>query len=131
MPLRLYLIFMVLGTILCWTAWGVVLMNIDPTISGWVGLSFFYISLFLALVGTVSIIGFMIHKSIFKDTEIVFRHVRKTFRQSIILAILVLVCLELLRIGWLYWWNALLLILFGLTIEGIIFSKRKFSNVEL
>ena len=122
---------MTFGTLLCWAAWGMVITNIDPTTSGWIGLGFFYGSLFLGLVGTASVVGFLIRKSIYKDTELVFRQLRRTFRQSIILGVLVIICMELLRREWLYWWSAVLLMLLGLTIEGMIFTKRKFSTIEI
>lgn len=131
MSLRFYLAFMTFGTILCWTAWVVVVNSIDPVMAGLLGLIFFYLSLFLALIGTASVMGFLIRKSIYKDSEIIFRQVKRTFRQSIILALLTIICLEFLRREWFHWWNALILILLGLTIEGLIFTKRKFSNVEL
>lgn len=131
MSLRLYLIFMIFGTVLCWAAWGVVIHNIDPATAGLLGLSFFYLSLFLALVGSASVVGFVVKMSMLKDNDVIFRHTKRNFRQSIIFALLVTLCLGLLRSGWLHWWSAVLIVLLGLTIEGMFFSKRKFSNIEV
>ena len=128
MTLRYYLILMGIGTLLCWLAWGFVIWSIDPETTGLLGASFFYSTFFMAMVGTFSVIGFMIRQRIFKNDDIVFRQVKRTFRQSMILASLLIGTLILLHVGLLRWWNGVLLILFGLVIEGIIFTNRKFSN---
>jgi hypothetical protein len=122
---------MVAGTVLCWCAWAIVVGNIDPTTSGLLGILFFYFSLFLALIGTVSIVNLLFHKIVIKQTEVVLQKIKMIFRQSIIFSILVIICLEFLHQGWLRWWSALILLLLGLTIEGMIFTKKKWQSVTV
>jgi len=119
---------MSIGTIICWVAWFFVLTGLDPNAAGFLGFLFFYTSLFLALIGTFSVIGFMIRRKILKDDELVFRHVKKTFRQGILLAALVLIVLFLLQIQLLTWWVAILLAVLYAVVEGIIFTNRKYNN---
>lgn len=128
MSLRLYLFLMSLGTLLCWIAWFFVLINISPSGAGLHGLFAFYISLFLAVVGTFSVIGFAVRRAIIKNDEVVFRHVRHTFRQSVLLATILTILLILLSKQLLFWWNAVILAVFFLFIELIVFTNQKHSN---
>lgn len=128
MTLRLYLILMSIGALVCWLAWFFVLGNVDPTQSGFFGLLFFYTSLFLALTGTFSVVAFLIKKIILKNDEIVFHHVKSTFRQGMLAAGTIILGLILLQMKLLAWWNGILLILLFAVIEGIIFTNRKYSN---
>ncbi len=131
MTLRHYLILMSLGAFICWLAWFFVLGSIDPTQAQFFGFLFFYLSLFLALTGTISVIGFLIKKIILKDDQVVFHHVKSTFRQGTLTALLIIFGLILLQIKLLAWWSAILLVLLFTTIEGIIFTSRKYNNRDL
>lgn len=112
MNLRQYLITMVFSTLLCWAAWVFVILNIDPFETGFVGFVFFYISLFLALIGTISLIIFGIYR-VFGSREMpLFRHVRMSFRTACILSILAL--------GGLYLQSLSVLSLFNTLIFGTI-----------
>lgn len=128
MTLRFYLILMSVGALICWLAWVFVLGNIDPEQAGFFGFLFFYASLFLALAGTFSVIGFLIKKIILKDDQIVFHHVKSTFRQGMLTATVIVAGLILLQTKLLTWWNAVLLVLLFAMIEGIIFTSRKYNN---
>lgn len=128
MTLRAYLTLMALGTVFSWIIWIMVLFNISPVAGGFIGLVAFYLSLFMAILGTFSVIGFLIRRAIVKDDEIVFRHVRHTFRQSLLVATATVLILFLLSKGLLFLWNAAILVVFFIFIEIIIFSNRKHSN---
>ncbi|HLC69676.1 MAG TPA: hypothetical protein VJH75_01365 [Patescibacteria group bacterium] len=125
MTLRQYLILMSLGTVACAIAWLFIVFSIDPTQAGVIGLTFFYISLFLTLLGAFSVIGFLLRRKLVYDEVAVFRHVRRTFRQSIIFSLFFICVLLLLQKQWFNWWNLALLIFLVLVTEGIIFSNRK------
>ncbi len=128
MNLKRYLTFMSIGTVLCWIAWGSIVYSLDPTAGGAFAIIFFYSSLFLAVLGTVSVAGFFGRWLLIKHDEVVFRHVRRTFRQAIIAATLVDLTLILLHAGLLRWWNSLLLILLGFLVEAVFFTNRKYRN---
>ena len=128
MTLKQYFTVMILGSILCWATWWIVILNIDPFQDTGLGLSFFYISLFLALLGTLSIFAFIIRK-LFSRMELpMFRFVQKSFRDSLILSILLISLLYLQGINYLRWWNG------GVLIVAIIFylifawSTKKQTN---
>ncbi len=128
MTLRAYLILMSVGALICWLAWFFVLGSIEPAQAGFFGFLFFYSSLFLALAGTFSVIGFLVKKIILKDDQIVFHHVKSTFRQGMLVAGIIIFGLILLQTKLLTWWNGILLILLFAAIEGIIFTNRKYNN---
>lgn len=130
MTLRQYLILMTVGTLICWSAWIFVILNIDPNQAGTIGMVFFYASLFLALVGTFSVIGFLIKRVLLKNDEVIFHHVKRTFRQGIIISSTLIVLLGLRQARLLEWWNSILIILLLIVVEGIIFTNRKHSNTD-
>lgn len=129
MSLKQYLLIMTFGTLLCWLAWVFVILKVSPYDGGLIGLISFYLSLFLAIIGTFSVFGFMIRSIILKDDEAVFRHVKHTFRQSIFVALVIVMMLVMLSRGWLYWWNAIILIMFFVFIEAYFFSTNK--NIQV
>src|SRR3990167_2276274 len=128
MTLRQYLILMSVGAAICWMAWIFVLGSTDPTQAGFFGFLFFYSSLFLALAGTFSVIGFLIKKIILKNDQAVFHHVKSTFRQGMLAATAIILGLILLQTKLLTWWDAILLITLFAAVEGIIFTNRKYNN---
>ncbi len=130
MNLKQYLILMSLGTIVCWSVWFIVLGNVDPTDSGWLGFAFFYLSLFLSLAGTFSVIGFFVKQKFSKNDTVIFKHVRHAFRQGILLSILLIISLLLLQLELLNWLTGILLVVLFLILESILLSARKFRNKD-
>ncbi|MBU0545988.1 hypothetical protein KKA13_01910 [Patescibacteria group bacterium] len=130
MTLRQYLILMTIGTFLCAFCWVFVMFSFDPTRSGMLGLLFFYISLFFTLVGAFSVLGFLLRRIVIRDDEIIFRHVRRTFRQAVFISCFAITVLLFLQFRLLNWWVAIILGLMYAILEGIIFTNRKHSNAD-
>jgi len=130
MTLRQYLVLMGVGTLLCWGILGFILLTVDPLTAGITGMIFFYLSLFLALVGTFSVLVFLVRRMFDKNEEVIFRHVRKTFRQSVTIALFVILVLFLQQKQLLTWWNGLLLVIIFIALEGIVFTNRKHNNQD-
>lgn len=128
MTLKQYLIFMSFATGLCWIAWFFVILSTDPHQATFVIFLFFYLSLFLSIIGTFSVLGFLLKKLIIKKDEIIFRHVKRTFRQSILISVFLILILLLRQIDLLTWWNLMLLFFLFIIIESFIFTNRKYSN---
>ncbi len=121
---------MSLGTVICWVTWCFIIFTLDPSNAGSLGMVFFYLSLFLALIGTFSVIIFLTRRLIVKNDEVIFRHVKKTFRQSVIVAALLIFALYLLQLHLLTWWNGILLITLFVFLEAVIFTNRRYSNKD-
>ncbi|MFH1789468.1 MAG: hypothetical protein ABH832_00105 [bacterium] len=128
MTLRQYLIIMAGGTAVCWTVWFLILRNIDPAESKIIAFMLFYSSLFLALTGTISIIGFLIKKRISKNDIVVFHHIKRTFKQAILISSIILVALALLQLELLTLLTGLLIVATFIILESIILTGRKFKN---
>lgn len=130
MTLKQYLFLMSVGTLICWAAWFFIVKSVDPYGAGILEFVFFYASLFLAFLGTFSVIGFMIRQRLVKSDEIVFHHIKRTFRRGALLSLLIIILLLMLQINVLTWWNSLLLIILFFVCESIFFTQRKFSNLD-
>ena len=114
MSLRTYLIIMILATLLCWAGFGMVAWSVNPEVTNWVGFLLFYLSLFLAIVGTTAIIGFVI-RFIGLRRELASNSVITAFRQSFLFAFFITAILFLLAHNLFSWLNAGLLII-GLSV---------------
>lgn len=123
MTLRQYLVLMTVGAVFCWTIWVSVLYLIDPTAAGFLGFAFFYLSLFLALAGSLSVLGLLLRMKFGKEGA-VFKTVMTSFRQATLLSLLVIGSLILKSQGVLTWWNTIFLIL-ALTILEFFFMSYK------
>lgn len=123
MSLKKYLISISVTTLFAWVSWVTVLFYIDPA-SGWLAHVLFHGSLFLAVLGTFSLIGFYIRVRT-RTTEAIFRHIGISFRQGVMLAVLVIGSLVLMGAGLYSWWSAGLYILFLIILELFFLSHAK------
>lgn len=102
MTLKQYLILMFAASLLCWGGFVAVIVGVDPMVGGPVAVVLFYVSLALALVGTLASIGTYVRAR--RDpTEYAHLQVTRSFRQALILAALVVIALVLQsrnRLGW-------------------------------
>lgn len=125
MTLRQYLTIMTAGTILCWISWILVLFNVDPFTSGVSGFLFFYLTLFLALLGTVSIISYVVRSYVSDALTPMFRHVKKSFRDGAFGASAAILALSLMSTGLLRLWNLGLFAVIVLFVILFIVSARR------
>lgn len=123
MNLRSYLLGMFLSTIVCWVAFGLILYYVNPYNSGPLGLIAFYVSLFFASVGTLTLIGFYL-RVWFSKNEVLFAHVNPSFRQAILLSIILVGSLVLQGFGLLTWWDGALFVLAIVLLEFYFISRK-------
>ncbi len=124
MTLRQYLILMGVGTAIAWGCFWLVLNYLNPETAGAVGFTLFYLSLFLGLTGTITLLGFTWRYFQHRD-EVLFRHVTASFRQATFLALTVVVGLFLQSQGQLSWWNLILLVVGVTCLELFLLSVRR------
>ena len=125
MTLRRYLITMAFTTLVCWGSFVIVLYKVDPETGGTIGLLLFFISLFFALWGTLSLLGFII-RFFLKKNAVPFQFIGISLRQALWFAILVTLTLFLVSQELLEWWMSIILII-GLTILEGFFLARSFE----
>lgn len=100
---------MVTATVLCSLALVFVMYSVDPTSATSWGMALFYLSLFLSLFGLFSLVVFAIESLFARRDAVVFRTVRKSFRQGVLFATLVTIVFMLAHAKMLEWWSVLLL----------------------
>lgn len=115
------------ATLISWIAWLVVLFYINPVESGVIGFVFFYVSMFFALIGTFSLIGFF-GRVWFTKEPIIFRHLGISTRQSLWFAILIVGTLLLQSADLYRWWSISLLIIFLTLLEFFFLSRKVVSR---
>lgn len=123
MTLRRCFVLILLSTFLCWLSWGVVVLYIDPEETNSLGFFLFYLALLLSLIGTLTLLGFLIRIKFSK--ELVSKKMTASFRQAIWLSFLVIAFISFKGLGLLRWWNILLLILVLTFLEMFFISYRK------
>ncbi|HNU95894.1 MAG TPA: hypothetical protein PKH95_00605 [Candidatus Magasanikbacteria bacterium] len=125
MNLKEYLFSIGLGSALCFTICILVILNFDPTVNATLPLIFFFSSLFMGLLGGFSFIAILTKKIKYKEDEIVFRQIKKIFRQALFFACLIMGILYLAKEELLTWLTFVLIVFFYLTFEGIIFTRKE------
>lgn len=123
MPLVHYLIILMLGTLVSWGAWYTVIITVSPQQAGIWGFILFYASITCALVGTFSLLGFLIRMVLLRQ-ELMFHKVAISFRQALFFAILIDCVLVLQSYRLLTWYNLVFLVLILTVAELFIISKR-------
>lgn len=100
---------MIIATLLCWTAWVFVLLNVDPFYANALGFSFFYLGLFLSLVGTFSTGLFFAYRFFSGRDWPLFKFVRRSFNEATVLSGFLVFSLFLRGQGYLNFWNGIIL----------------------
>ncbi len=121
---------MLLATIFCWIAWWFVISNVDPFQGDGLGFFFFYLSLFLAILGTLSLLTFVVRKILSRQNLPMFRYVQKSFRDAIFIALLVVLLLFLQAQGYLHWWNLGIFAVGLLLLLALVFTTKKQQTTD-
>lgn len=108
MTLRFYLVVMLAAATVCWSIFVFILFSVDPCATNLIGFFLFYSSLFLSLVGSSAIMGFVVRFAFFRQI-LAFRSVKEAFRQSFLFSFLVIAVLFLLSKGLFSWLNLMFL----------------------
>jgi len=127
MSLKKYLLVMIAITLFAWLLNGLVILNVNPFTTNWLGFTLFYATIFLALLATAAVVVFAVRFLRHRDQP-AFQLVRESFRQSFFFAFLVAAAFFLLSKRMLSWLNLALLILALSVLEFIFLNKKKFSS---
>lgn len=124
MGIKSYSATILLGTLIFWGAWFAITVKTNPEAIGAVGFAMFYGALFMALVGTFSLVGLALRK-IFMKNELSTNSVSVSFRQSFSFALLIVLSLFLQSNDLLYVWNIAILVAILLLLELAILLIQK------
>ncbi len=125
MTLRQYLILMGLGTAISLIAVMLILTMVNPEQTSIAVFAVFYASVFLAVTGALSIVGFTMRVIILKKQLFLSKEVAVSFRQAVLVAALVIGALLLQSHQLFSWWTALLMVLAMTVFEAFFISTRR------
>lgn len=117
-----YISIIALSGLLAWIGWAVVINKLTPYENMGIALSFFYITLFIALSCTFTVIGFYFRVWLFKN-EIFYKHINVALRQGIFLGLIAVFSLIFQMMKVLTWWSGFLLVAVFVLLEFYFSSK--------
>ncbi len=117
-----YISIIALAGLMAFIAFGLVITRLNPYENMGLSLSFFFITLFIALPCSFTVIGFSFRVWLFKN-EIFYKHINIALRQGVFLGLIAVFCLVFQMMRVLSWWSGLLLILIAVLLE-FYFSSR-------
>jgi hypothetical protein len=117
-----YLLVILTTALLGWSALIIVIFRLDPFTSTALAIPFFFLSLFLALTSTLTLLGFY-GRVWFRRGEIYLQHISIALRQAILITIAIECALAFQILGILTWWDGML-ISGAVGLVEIYFSSR-------
>lgn len=120
---RHYLVGILIASLMGWASWLLVVNNLNPFVSGYLALTLFYSSLFVALAGTFGILNYYL-RLMLSNTGKAISHINTGLRQGGLLSLLVVIGLIFQRERVLTWWVALLLLVIMALIEYYFMHKE-------
>lgn len=98
-----------IGTAVCWIAWAIVLLTIDPFQAGAIGIAAFFLTLFLAFLGTMTLLVLLIRR-VFSRRGVAYQELGVSVREAFLLSLVFVGGLGLLAAGLFVWWSVALLL---------------------
>lgn len=126
MNLKQLILIALSATSIFWLSWVLVIMEVDPDSSGWTGQLIFYGSLFFSLLGSF-FLSVLLYRRITNKTDLEYKIVSASFRQSFFFALIVIGALYLQSQRFLTWWNIIILVL-GIAILEYFFISYKHTS---
>lgn len=124
MTLKSYLGVMSVLSFVCWGIFFFVASLVNPLATNWLGFLLFYLALFISLIGTAALVGFLVRFVALKK-ELAFNSVKVAFRQSFLFSLFVIIIL-ILKVQTLFnWLNLSLLIIIFAILELVLISHKK------
>lgn len=109
-----------------WLGWIIILYKLNPFESTVMALVFFFITFFIALMATFTLLGFYLRVWVYKN-EIYYNHINISLRQGILLSFIVVISLGFQLLGVLNWLSGLLLVAAILLIESYFSLRNRTS----
>jgi len=122
---RKYLSIVAVTSALSWIAFVTVIFKFNPEEFTSLALTFFYLTVFIALSCTFTLIGYYFRLWLYRN-EIFYAHINISLRQGVILSLIAVGCLVLLMLRVLSWWSGGLLILASVLLEFYFSSREDF-----
>lgn len=111
-----YVFFLAVAGLMSSISLFLVMTKIDPYTDETLGLVLFFLSLFFSVSSILSLIGYFLRMTLYRD-ELFLNHFNLSLRQGIILGICVCALMGLQVLRTLTWWNGLVIVLISFLIE--------------
>jgi hypothetical protein len=111
------------SSVLSWLSFFLVINRLDPFANTATALVSYYITLFLALTGTFTIIGFYIRLWWLKNS-LYYHNINISFRQGFLVALGVCAMLGFQSLRILNWWDGIIIVIIVTIIEFSFLSNR-------
>lgn len=111
-----YISIIAIAGLFSWMGWFLVLFKLSPYESMGFSLALFFVTLFLALSTSFTVVGFYFRVWLFKN-EIFYKHINISLRQGVFLGLISIFTLVFQMLRVLYWWTGLLLIFVVVLLE--------------
>ena len=111
---------MIVATLLAWLGFFIIINSFDPNEGNAVIFVMFYGVLFLAALGTLSLLGFWSRSLWNRRRGIPRLMVTESFRQAVIFSGVLMIALWLQASRILTWWNIIILVILGAVVEFFI-----------
>jgi len=129
MSVRSHIVLMLIATMSAWISWLLVLTTIDPTTVAWWGFLLFYVTLFLSLFGSLTIVGVTARTLTQLRRSTISYKLTSALRQSFLWTLAVMIALGLQSQRLLTWWVVVILIIIFVLIEFFMLTvKQKHSS---
>ena len=125
MGLKTFLVLMTLTTVLAWSGWAVIVFRVNPQAARPLEFMFFYASLLLSLIGTLSLLGMALRWLFQGRRRGQIYRVSMAFRQACLWSLAIVIALALQSQRLLSWWLILLLVVTFTTIEFTILALSR------
>lgn len=125
MSFRSFIALMIISTIIAWLFWILIVISVNVDESGVMALVLFYFTLVTGLIGTLTLLGLLYRVSLKRQTEIMSRQVKISFRHAILLSMIAVSSLALSASSNLSWWIILVFIVIACAIEYIFLIVRE------
>ena len=123
MTLKSYIWGIRIITLISLVALGVVIYYVDPENSGLIGILLFYLVAFFVLSGIFNLILIFLRRKLL-GSEMAVKNIDLSFRQGILLAVMIIAIMILQSYRMLIWWDALLVIAGVFLIELYFLSRE-------
>ncbi len=119
MTLRRYLFLILLLVIVFWSSFIILLFNTNPYKSNFFLILLMYILIALGISGIFFLLNFTLKLKL-KKNIVAIRELKISFRQSLLLSLFIILFLYLSHLGFIRWWNIIILFLIFILVELFI-----------
>ncbi len=124
MPYSIYIIGLAFTSLFGWTGFYLVVTHLDPQeITGKMPFIAFYVTLFIAVTATASIISFYT-RVLLSRNRIYYHNLNISIREGFFVAVLICMFLGLQYYRVLTWWDGILLVFAMILLEIFLLSKK-------